>query len=488
MQTKRPDRNEPPRSRGVRHAPLLLLCLLLTTLAGGLAARQLSEAAPITTTTSEGPTLSSATAGPVHFSGRLDRGSVLQGSDGLVKFELVMRADDVRLHSNVRVPTDLIVIFDRSGSMQGEPLEQAVASVRELISGLTPDDRFALVAYSDGAQLVLPLAAATAPAVQSWQSTLTSLQARGGTNMAAGLDLAAQVASERASGRSVRALLLSDGHANQGDYSHEGLRSRAARAVASEAVLSAVGIGDGFDEHLMSTLADAGTGNFYYVRSGQGLAGVFAGEFAAARETVASSLQVEIAPAAGVELVDAAGYPLLRARHSVSFQPGPLFAGQERRVWLSFRAPTDRVSDAVALGQVKLRYVRNGAEQQLELPTALQVACVADEQRFFAEIDREAWAQSVMVDDYNALRSEVSRLMQKGERAPAAKMIEEYRAERKAMNDHVQSEPLARQLDSLEELRRDVDEAFASSPMEVNQLGKKLKADSIDGRRVGAKK
>ncbi len=60
----------------------------------------------------------------------------------------------------------------------------------------------------------------------------------------------------------------------------------------------------------MTALADAGTGNYYYLRSSENLASVFAAEFDSARATVAPGLDVRIDPGEGVAVLDAAGYPL----------------------------------------------------------------------------------------------------------------------------------------------------------------------------------
>src|SRR5262249_56401272 len=95
-------------------------------------------------------------AGPVHFTGALEGTAVLEGSDGLVRIELSLGADPASAAAPVRVPTDLVVVLDRSGSMAGEKIANARAAVRALLSSLDDRDRFALVAYSDGAQTVLP--------------------------------------------------------------------------------------------------------------------------------------------------------------------------------------------------------------------------------------------------------------------------------------------------------------------------------------------
>jgi Ca-activated chloride channel family protein len=46
------------------------------------------------------------------------------------------------------VPRDLIVLLDTSGSMSGEPLEQAKAVVRALIGRLDGADRLELIEFS----------------------------------------------------------------------------------------------------------------------------------------------------------------------------------------------------------------------------------------------------------------------------------------------------------------------------------------------------
>jgi Ca-activated chloride channel family protein len=107
--------------------------------------------------------------------------------------------------------------------------------------------------------------------------------------MSSGLDLALGVVGRvRGSGPATRIVLISDGHANEGDSSLEGLTGRAARAARDEVVLSAVG--EHFNELLLSAVADAGTGNYYYLQDTRELAAIFAQEFTATRHTVALAI------------------------------------------------------------------------------------------------------------------------------------------------------------------------------------------------------
>ena len=428
--------------------------------------------------------------GPVTFAGTLDRTAVMRGTDGLVRMELVIAAHAQNDERSARVPTDLMVILDRSGSMEGQKLEQARAAVRELIAQLGPQDRFGLVTYSTDAALVIPLTTADADARQRWLATLATITADGGTNMSSGLDLGIDsIERMRGGGRVPRAILLSDGLANQGDASHEGLMSRATRAARSEYMLTTVGIGADFNEYLLTALADAGTGNYYYLKADDDLASVFAREFDAARTTVASGLAVQIEPTAGVRVVDAAGYPLEYGARGVVLRPGSLFAGQERRIWVTLAVPAQAAGD-VALGQFTLSYA-NGAERAtLAFAEVPRVACVQSEDDFFASVDVPSWTRSILVDGYNQMQQRVAQEVKAGRRDAALKVIQEFRSATQAMNAHVQSAPVTSQLRSVDKLENDVGAAFAGSnqPAKQNELSKERMAEALDQRRPGSKR
>ena len=132
----------PLRARGI-----LLGTLLALTLAVGVAARIASTPPK---PSADGNLATSSRSGAVQFSANLDRSSVLAGSDGTLRVELVIGADRAPFQDGApRTPTDLVVILDRSGSMQGAPLQFAKAAVFELLGQLGAEDRFGL---ADGDQ------------------------------------------------------------------------------------------------------------------------------------------------------------------------------------------------------------------------------------------------------------------------------------------------------------------------------------------------
>lgn len=475
---------------------VLLAALLATTLGAGVAARLASRTPGVADPGDRGDPGVSTRGGGVQLGATLDRHSVLLGGDGTVRVELVIGGEPRPVApaasggSGVaaRVPTDLVVILDRSGSMEGEPLRLAKAAVSELVSQLGAEDRFGLVTYATGGEIAIGLEPARDGARARWEAAVRAIRAGGGTQMSLGLDLAHRLVSDaHASGRATRVILLSDGHANQGDSSIEGLRARAARAVTGEYVLSAVGVGQGFDETVMSALSDAGTGNFYYLPDARRLAGVFSDEFAAARERVASGLEVRVQPGDGVQVVDAAGLPLETDAQGVRFRPGDLFAGQERRLWLTLRAPT-RALGAFAPGRISLAFRdARGEPHTLGLDALPRITCVAAEDDYFAGFDADAYRRA-SAEAIGALEQRVAASLRAGRPAEARSRVDAYLGEMREEQTRVLGYVVKEDAGVVTRLRDAVSSPAAALPSVRNQLGKQLLQQGLDARRAGSKR
>ena len=96
------------------------------------------------------PTVFSTGNGPLKLSGHLVQEKIFSGGDGTVTLALTMYADDV-LSSDEREEqhVDMVIVLDQSGSMEGHKIEYARQSILNLLSGLSPHDRFAILGYAD---------------------------------------------------------------------------------------------------------------------------------------------------------------------------------------------------------------------------------------------------------------------------------------------------------------------------------------------------
>jgi len=162
----------------------------------------------------------------------------------------------------------LVAAIDRSGSMKGEKLDMAKSAVRAAFAVLSPQDSAGLVAFDSEAAWVVPLAPSAD--LQDSGPRISSIAAGGGTNIAAGLELA--LAGLRSSNAKLRhIILLSDGISTPGPF--EAITSDLA---ASGITLSTVGLGAEADTSLLEALARDGGGRFYFTDSPDSVPQIFA--------------------------------------------------------------------------------------------------------------------------------------------------------------------------------------------------------------------
>lgn len=423
-----------------RRAPL---CCLVSALA--LAAPWLLASAPARALAGE----------PVTIETTLDRRHVLRGGDGTVRMEVVLRGHATGA-AQVGLPVDLVVVLDVSGSMHGEKLAHAKAALRALASWLQPQDRLAIVPYSDQAWTAFASASGTSETASRREAVIDALRAGGSTHMSAGLDLGlATLGASRGRERIARMVIVSDGLANRGDTTLSGLGGRARAARLAGASLSAVGVGLHFNEVLLTTLADEGAGQYHYVEQPEGLEARFGREFASARANVARSVELHVRPAPGAKLVDAAGYPIEARGDALVIHPGPLYAGQERRFWLTFRVPTTDEAPC-DLGDLELRYQREGGSGRVAPPPTGRVHPTSDPAVFESGLARETWARGVASEVYGRLLEDVAADLREREADAAASRLRAFRERYLDLAERTGNEGLDDTAERLRELEQDV--------------------------------
>jgi Ca-activated chloride channel family protein len=440
---------------------------------------------------SVGPTpVAGVKAGVVTLSGHLTQNKILCGGNGNVALSLTMTADEILDSDKKGAPhVDLVIVLDRSGSMQGRKIQDAKRAVLSLLSNLSRGDRFALVSYSNGVRRHSNLLKATATNRMLLRSAINEISAGGGTNLGGGLQEGINVLlAARRNGNLGKIILVSDGLANQGITNPTALGNMASIAVQREFAISTAGVGNDFNEHLMTTIANRGTGNYYYLENPNTFAAVFQKEFQNTRTSVATSTEVRIPLTGGISLVDAAGYPVEVKNNQAIFYPGDLLSGQTRKLFLTLSVPTNEEGNFEIKG-ISARYLHRGHPYTVKLSKPFRIACVKDQNEVFASIDKSEWEEKVLREDYNRLREEVATDIKKGNKKEAMDRINKYHDEQQSVNSVVGSSQVADNLDKdLESLRGVVKQTFQGEPAEVEHKQKKnakvLQYEGYSGRRI----
>jgi len=428
-------------------------------------------------------------SGPVTLNGRLVQNKVLQGSDGKVNLALTLQADErFDPGSAESRNVDMVIVLDRSGSMKGRKINDARQAVLHLLSGLTAKDRFALITYSDGVQQITGLKHVTADHGKQLKSLVTGIRAGGGTNLGDGLRTGINVIlSAHENGNARKLILISDGLANKGITDSTRLGQMAGVAVEKEFAVSTVGVGNDFNEQLMTTIADRGAGNYYYLENPLAFAEVFQKEFFYTRATVATNVSISLPLESGISVVDAAGYPITVQKDQAVFYPGDLRAGQTRKLFLTLQVPTGAPGN-FELGRIKAHYRFNGQAMETALDGSYKIACVKDQREVQASIDKTSWTEKVIREDYNRLKQEVAADIKAGKKQKALGRIHSYYREQESINAAVGSAEVTQNLDrDLKDLQQRVEDTFQGSPSAVSRKqksnSKALQYEGYKGRR-----
>ena len=234
-----------------------------------------------------------------------------------------------------RAPLAVTLVVDVSGSMQGDPIAHVLKSCDLLADLLTERDELAIVTFSTDAQVRCGLTRVDPAGRDQLRRALAGIAADGNTNMHAGLGTAAGVLMAAPAGLRRVIVLLSDGQPNVGLASPAEL---GAYVKSLKLAVSTLGFGLQHDENVLDAIATAGSGRYAYIPDPV-IARVDLARAALAHGgIVADQLELRIAPAEGVELLQVLPATQLRhGKHGLAASIGDVFVDEGRALALELQ-------------------------------------------------------------------------------------------------------------------------------------------------------
>ena len=214
-------------------------------------------------------------------------------------YTLLQINSDIKKSATKRSPLNIAVALDRSGSMSGQPLEEAKRCIEIIIDSLTNDDYFSLITYDNMVDIPIP---SNRVSNKEWMKSIVRNTHSGGcTALYDGWSTAAAEAAKRVSKKSIsRVLLLSDGQANDGVTDHITIASHCAEMASVGVSTTTYGLGEDFNEELMTSMAKSGKGLAHYGQTADDLADPFQSEFDLIKSITARDLNLHLIAEPGV--------------------------------------------------------------------------------------------------------------------------------------------------------------------------------------------
>jgi Ca-activated chloride channel family protein len=429
----------------------------------------------------------------VTFAGALSQTKLLQGGDGVVYVDLTIDTPATALPSSAQRASDIVVVLDRSGSMAADnKLPYAKEAVRNLVGRLQEDDRLALITFDSSALVNTPLVHMTEAVREQLYRQLEGIRPGASTNISDGLLKARALFEGRAVERSRRVILLSDGEANMGIVDPKALGQIAASFSMHGAVLSTIGMGLGFNETLLASLADYGMGNYSYLEHLATLGSILQKDLHDARQVFASASNLELVLREGVTVSDIGGYPLDRGARpgTVRATTGQLLAAAKKHFVVTLKVPTDHTGEW-PLGTITLHYTTTHGAGSIALPQEpLRVAVLESARRdeAMASIDKTLYQRLWQTNNLGRLQKEFSNWLRSGDRRKAEEAITRYREalqKQEAAAGVVLSSP--RVMETLSTMEHELQDAFSGPPAaqdeKRNRAAKAQHQKSVTGQR-----
>ena len=306
---------------------------------------------------------------------------------GLTGFEMSGRSK--------RTPANIALVIDRSGSMQGEKIRQAKEAARMAVNRLNGDDIVSIVAYDDTVTVLVP--ATKASDRGAILAGIERIKADGSTALFAGVSKGAEeVRKFLARDRVNRVILLSDGLANVGPDTPGALGDLGASLFKEGISVTTLGLGLGYNEDLMSQLAQRSDGNHAFVEHPRDLVKIFNYEFGDVLSVVAQEVLVTIECKSGIRPVKVLGRRADIVGQRVVAAINQIYSKQEKYLMLEVEVPEGKADATLDVANVQVAYANMGTKTTDNLASSVAVRFSESEQQVTDNRDRQVLEAAVM--------------------------------------------------------------------------------------------
>ncbi len=298
--------------------------------------------------------------GEVNLRATLARPFVATTANAQVSY-LLLELQPSQTMAQVRVPVNVSFVLDRSGSMKGEKIERVRRATATALDLLDAQDILSVVIFDHRTEVLIP--AAPVQNRRDLQEKISSIRDAGGTKIAPALEKALQEIEKAGRSGIRRLVLLTDG---QTENEKECLL-RAEQAGQQGVPITALGVGNDWNEDLLIDMANRSGGTADYIAHADTIVEYFQNTVQRAQATAIQNVSVTLRLVQGVTpravwqvipLIENLGYRPISDR-DVSVPLGDLETSQGRTLLIEL------LVDPRPVGQYRI----GQAEAAYDVPT-----------------------------------------------------------------------------------------------------------------------
>lgn len=402
---------------------------------------------------------------PLSLKTAVDR-PLLERSGGESKVVIKIEVEGSRVALARRSPLNLAVVLDRSGSMSGAKLEQAKQAAAMLVDQLDENDILSLVVYESEVEVVVP-ASRLGNRRAEIKRLIERLQTGGSTALHGGVEEGSRQLREFLSKERInRVLLLSDGIANVGPSDNRSIADLGRRIAREGMSVTTIGLGNDYNETLMTALAEASDANYYYVADVETLPEVFQKELGELQAIVAREVVIEIRCPEGVRPLRFLGRPgeLKSQRESIAF--ATVSSGQRRELYLECLVEGSALGKVNEIAQVELRYADPASKGMIAKGAApVVVGYSADKEVVARSVNQAVAAEAAIFANAEETEAAIA-LADRGDAAGSQRALDSQLDKLRAVQaaaPAAQQETLAREIEGLSRAKDELESGRLSS-------------------------